>query len=456
MGHPVFVPPLVTGCFDANRAHQTRTIDSRVAGGKLFQMSMGLFFAALVGLLAGVLGAYAYFSGKIGKFTGEIESARRKAEEQEQARIQAESESREAREGRVQAEAERQAAERSLAEARKEKEELAVRLQSDFRAVAQQMVTEGTKRLAEDNQRQVGIELRPILDRMEAFRKRVDEVHTAETTLQGDLRRELQQIQAMSTKLGSETHALTSALKNDSGVRGRWGEMVLEKTLEISGLEKGREYRTQESADRKRMDAVIFLPENRAIVIDSKVPLVDYDAYCSATEPADQEKSLKAHGAAVKRFIDDLSGKAYPDLLEGRSLDFTVMFIPIEPAFAAALRANPDLLQYAFDQRIVLTTPSSLMSTLRTIANLWKIERQNKNVQEIARLGGKLHDDLANFCGDLTEVGKALGKAHEAHESAVKKLSEKKGNILGTAEKLRELGAKTEKKLPTMLGDGSE
>ncbi|NBR72644.1 MAG: DNA recombination protein RmuC, partial [Proteobacteria bacterium] len=369
---------------------------------------------------------------------GEIESARRKAEEQEQARIQAESESREAREGRVRAEAERQAAERSLAEARKEKEELAVRLQSDFRAVAQQMVAEGTKRLAEDNQRQVGIELRPILDRMEAFRKRVDEVHTAETTLQGDLRRELQQIQAMSTKLGSETHALTSALKNDSGVRGRWGEMVLEKTLEISGLEKGREYRTQESADRKRMDAVIFLPENRAIVIDSKVPLVDYDAYCSATEPADQEKSLKAHGAAVKRFIDDLSGKAYPDLLEGRSLDFTVMFIPIEPAFAAALRANPDLLQYAFDQRIVLTTPSSLMSTLRTIANLWKIERQNKNVQEIARLGGKLHDDLANFCGDLTEVGKALGKAHEAHESAVKKLSEKKGNILGTAEKLRE------------------
>ena len=419
-------------------------------------MSMGLFIAALVGLLAGAVGAYAYFSGKIGKFSGEIDAARRRAQEQELARIQAESESREAREGRVRAEAERQSAERSLIEARKEKEELAVRLQSDFKAVAQQMVTEGTKRLAEDNQKQVGIELRPILDRMEAFRKRVDEVHTAETTLQGDLRRELQQIQAMSTKLGSETHALTSALKNDSGVRGRWGEMVLEKTLEISGLEKGREYRTQESADRKRMDAVVFLPENRAIVIDSKVPLVDYDAYCSATEVVDQDKSLKTHGLAVKRFIDDLSGKAYPDLLEGRSLDFTVMFIPIEPAFGAALKANPDLLEYAFDQRIVLTTPSSLMSTLRTIANLWKIERQNKNVQEIARLGGKLHDDLANFCGDLTEVGKALGKAHEAHESAVKKLSEKKGNILGTAEKLRELGAKTEKRLPTMLGDGSD
>ena len=419
-------------------------------------MNWGIWIAGLLGFLAGGVGAYAYFSGRMGKFSGEIEAARRRAEEQEQARVQAEAQSRAAREAAVRAEAERESAERTLVEARKEREELAARLQSDFRAVTQQMVTEGTKRLAEDNQRQVGIELRPILDRMEAFRKRVDEVHTAETTLQGDLRRELQQIQAMSTKLGSETHALTSALKNDSGVRGRWGEMVLEKTLESSGLEKGREYRTQESADRKRMDAVIFLPEDRAIVIDSKVPLVDYDAYCSATEPVEQEKSLKAHGAAVKRFIDDLSSKAYPDLLEGRSLDFTVMFIPIEPAFGAALRANPDLLEYAFNQRIVLTTPSSLMSTLRTIANLWKIERQNKNVQEIARLGGKLHDDLANFCGDLTEVGKALGKAHEAHESAVKKLSEKKGNILGTAEKLRELGAKTEKRLPTMLGNGSE
>ncbi|NDE84616.1 MAG: DNA recombination protein RmuC [Verrucomicrobia bacterium] len=416
----------------------------------------GILLPGLIGLLVGVVGAYAYFSGRVGKFSGEIEAAKRRAEEQEQARERAEAQSREAREGAVRAEAERQAAERSLIEARKEKEELAVRLQTEFRAVAQQMVTEGTKRLAEDNRTQVGIELRPILDRMEAFRKRVDEVHTAETTLQGDLRRELQQIQAMSTKLGSETHALTSALKSDSGVRGRWGELVLEKTLEISGLEKGREYQTQESADRKRMDAVVFLPGDRAIVIDSKVPLIDYDAYCSAAEPAEQEKCLKAHGAAVKRFIDDLSGKSYPDLLQGKSLDFTVMFIPVEPAFGAALRADQNLLQYAFDQRIVLTTPSSLMATLRTISNLWKIERQNRNVQEIARLGGKLHDDLANFCGDLAEVGKALGKAHEAHESAVKKLSEKKGNILGTAEKLRELGAKTEKKLPTMLGDGSE
>ena len=408
---------------------------------------MAMILASVIGLLVGAGLAYAYFSGRLGRASGETEALRSRAGEAERLRQQAEAHGQAAREGLARAEAERQAAERALAEARQEKEQLAAKLQIEMRAMAQQMVAEGTRRLVEDNKLQVGNELRPLLTRIEDFRKRADEIHTAETGMQSDLRREIQQIQAMSTQLGTETHRLTHALKNDSGTRGRWGEMVLEKTLEISGLEKGREYKTQESADRKRMDAVIFLPEDRAVIVDSKVPLVDYDAFCGATDPAEQEKCLKAHGAAVRRFIDDLSGKAYPDLLSGRSPDFTVMFIPIEPAFGAALRADKDLLEYAFERRIVLSTPSTLMATLRTIANVWKIERQNKNVQEIARLGGKLHDDLVNFMEDLQTSGAALEKAKEAHDAAVKKLSEKKGNILGTADKLRELGAKTEKRL---------
>ena len=410
-------------------------------------MSLPFLIAGIVGLVIGAGLVYGFYSSRCAGLVAKAEALRDRLAESEQARVASEAQNREAREGLVRAETQRQATETNLRELREEKEKLAVRLQADLRAMTQEMVTEGTRRLALDNRTQVGSELRPILDRMEAFRKRVDEVHTAETSMQSDLRRELQQIQLLNTQLGTETHALTHALKNDSGVRGRWGEMILEKTLEISGLEKGREYRTQESADRKRMDAVVYLPEERAIIIDSKVPLVDYEAYCSATEKVEQEKYLKAHGLAVKRFVDDLSGKGYPELLAGKSLDFTVMFIPIEPAFAAALQSNPDLIEYAFEQRIVLSTPSSLMATLRTISNLWRIERQNRNVQEIARLGGKLHDDLANFCADLAEVGKALEKAQEAHGSAVKKLSEKKGNILGTADKLRELGAKTEKRL---------
>ena len=408
---------------------------------------MTIFLAAGLGLLIGAGLAYALLAGRLGRVSGEAEEIRLRVAEGERLRQQAEGQVQAAREGIVRAEAERQAAERSLQESRQEKEQLATRLQTELRAMAQQMVAEGTRQLAQDNRAQVGIELRPLLDRIEAFRKRTDEIHTAETGMQSDLRREIQQIQAMSTQLGTETHRLTHALKNDSGTRGRWGEMVLEKTLEISGLEKGREYRTQESADRKRMDAVVFLPEDRAVVVDSKVPLVDYDAYCAAAEQAEQEKCLKAHTNAVRRFIDDLSGKSYPDLLQGKSPDFTIMFIPIEPAFGAALRGDKDLLEYAFEKRIVLSTPSTLMATLRTIANVWKIERQNKNVQEIARLGGKLHDDLVNFVDDLKDAGAALEKAREAHESAVKKLSEKKGNILGTADKLRELGAKTEKRL---------
>lgn len=410
-------------------------------------MSLPFLIAGAVGLVIGAGLVYAFYATRCAGLAAQAAGLRDRLAEAEQSRVACEAQNREAREGLVRAETQRQATETNLRELREEKEKLAVRLQADLRAMTQEMVTEGTRRLALDNRTQVGSELRPILDRMEAFRKRVDEVHTAETSMQSDLRRELQQIQLLNTQLGTETHALTHALKNDSGVRGRWGEMILEKTLEISGLEKGREYRTQESADRKRMDAVVYLPEERAIIIDSKVPLVDYEAYCSATEKVEQEKYLKAHGLAVKRFVDDLSGKGYPELLVGKSLDFTVMFIPIEPAFAAALQSNPDLIEYAFEQRIVLSTPSSLMATLRTISNLWRIERQNRNVQEIARLGGKLHDDLANFCADLAEVGKALEKAQEAHGSAVKKLSEKKGNILGTADKLRDLGAKTEKRL---------
>jgi len=410
-------------------------------------MSLPFLIAGVVGLFAGAGLVYAFYASRCAGLAAQAVGLRDRLAESEQARVASEAQNREAREGLVRAETQRQATETNLRELREEKEKLAVRLQADLRAMTQEMVTEGTRRLALDNRTQVGSELRPILDRMEAFRKRVDEVHTAETSMQSELRNELKQIQLSSTKLETQTISLTHALKNDSGVRGRWGEMILEKTLEISGLEKGREYRTQESADRKRMDAVVYLPEERAIIIDSKVPLVDYEAYCSATEKGEQEKYLKAHGLAVKRFVDDLSGKGYPELLAGKSLDFTVMFIPIEPAFAAALQSNPDLIEYAFEQRIVLSTPSSLMATLRTISNLWRIERQNRNVQEIARLGGKLHDDLANFCADLAEVGKALEKAQEAHGSAVKKLSEKKGNILGTADKLRELGAKTEKRL---------
>lgn len=408
---------------------------------------MIVVFGVVGGVILGAGIAFAFFSGRLGRADGEVEVLRARVMEGEAQRQKTTEQTQGVREGLARAEAERLAAERSLIEAKQEKEQLAAKLQTEMRAMAQQLVSEGTRRLAEDNRTQVGIELRPLLARIEDFRKRADEIHTAETGMQGDLRREIQQIQAMSTQLGTETHRLTHALKNDSGTRGRWGEMVLEKTLEISGLEKGREYRTQESADRKRMDAVVFLPEDRAVVVDSKVPLVDYDAYCAAGEPGEQEKCLKAHAAAVRRFIDDLSGKSYPDLLQGKSPDFTIMFIPIEPAFGAALRGDKDLLEYAFEKRIVLSTPSTLMATLRTIANVWKIERQNKNVQEIARLGGKLHDDLANFVDDLKNAGAALEKAREAHDSAVKKLSEKKGNILGTADKLRELGAKTEKRL---------
>ena len=220
-------------------------------------MSLPFLIAGALGLVIGAGLVYAFYASRCAGLAAQAEGLRDRLAESEQARVASEAQNREAREGLVRAETQRQATETNLRELREEKEKLAVRLQADLRAMTQEMVTEGTRRLALDNRTQVGSELRPILDRMEAFRKRVDEVHTAETSMQSDLRRELQQIQLLNTQLGTETHALTHALKNDSGVRGRWGEMILEKTLEISGLAKGREYRTQESADRQRMDAVV-------------------------------------------------------------------------------------------------------------------------------------------------------------------------------------------------------
>lgn len=387
-----------------------------------------LVLTGLVGLLLGGMGAWLVAQGR----------------------------TREQAERAATAEAGKEAAESALVRERAEREGLGSQLKVEVEQVMGRVLEAKTTQMAEMNRTQVGTELRPILDRMDAFRRRVDEVHTADTAMQSGLRQELQNILQTSVKLGADTQALTSALKNDSGVRGRWGEVILERTLQMSGLEKGREYKLQETVDRKRMDAVVFLPEDHAIVVDSKVPLVDYEGYCRAVDPIERERCLKAHVGAVRRFIDDLSGKAYPDLLGEKSPDFTILFIPIEPAFAAAIQGDENLLEHAFSNRIVLSTPSMLMATLRTIGNVWRVERQNRNVQEIARLGGKLHDDLVNFCGDLMEVGKALGKAQEAHGAATKKLADKKGNIIGTADKLRELGAKTEKKILGMLGDGLE
>jgi DNA recombination protein RmuC len=233
--------------------------------------------------------------------------------------------------------------------------------------------------------------------------------------------------------------------------------LILERTLELSGLERGREFELQVSTEnRLRPDAVIHLPEGRFLVVDSKVSLVDYERSCNAAEESERQRALLAHAAAVRQHIKSLSDKGYPDLFEGKTPEVVMMFLPIEPAFGAALSADPDLFEFAFSHRVILVTPSTLLAALRTVTNVWKVEKQTRNVLEIARLGGVLHDKLSEFARGLLVVKQRLLQASEAHDDSIARLKDQRGNILGTAARLQELGAKAEKQMPAEMISNSE
>ncbi|MEI6323421.1 MAG: DNA recombination protein RmuC [bacterium] len=337
-------------------------------------------------------------------------------------------------------------------ESKKEQAQLVEVLTSQFRNLATEILDQKAKSFSESSNEKIGGLLSPLQQQIENFRKRVDEVHESQIKTNTGLFQELQRTALLNTRLSDEANNLTSALKGESQRRGAWGELILERTLELSGLERGREFELQVSTDdRLRPDAVIHLPEGRFIVVDSKVSLVDYERSCNAVEEADRQRALLDHAAAVRQHIKSLSEKGYPDLFDGRTPEVVMMFLPIEPAFGAALSADPKLFEFAFAHRVILVTPSTLLAALRTVTNVWKVEKQTKNVLEIARLGGVLHDKLSDFAKGLLGVRERLAQATVAHDEAVARLTSQKGNIIGTALRLRELGAKAEKQMPTEL-----
>ncbi|MBM3857662.1 MAG: DNA recombination protein RmuC, partial [Verrucomicrobia bacterium] len=266
------------------------------------------------------------------------------------------------------------------------------------------------------------------------------------------------QLSQLNNQLSTDAQNLASALQGKSQRRGAWGELILERTLELSGLERGREFETQvTTTDRLRPDAIIHLPEDRIIVIDSKVSLVDYERACNALKESERQQALTAHATAVRTHIKSLAEKGYPDLFPSKTPEMTMMFLPIEPAFGAALTADPQLFEFAFAHRIILVTPSTLLAALRTIHNFWKVEKQTKNVLEIARLGGVLHDRFVDFVNDLLNARTQIAKALTTQDDAIARLSTQRGNIISTASRLKELGAKTEKKMShEMLKNFSE
>ena len=305
------------------------------------------------------------------------------------------------------------------------------------------------------DQRKLAIDtlLNPLKQQLTDFRTRIDTVYSNESAERTTLKTQIEQLRLLNVRITDEAHSLTQALKGQSQVRGAWGELILERLLEGCGLRKGEDYVVQKSLvdqddKRSRPDIILRLPDQRHLVIDSKVSLVAYEQAANATDSVQQEASRKAHANAVKRHVQELAEKKYEDSGTLFSPEYVFMFIPIEPAFAMALETESALYDWAFDRKVILVTSSGLLAALRTVATIWKQDRQTKNVQEISRRGGLLYDKFVGLYSDLETVGVHLAKARESYDEVLGKLKTGRGNLLSQVEELKTLGAKAQKSLP--------
>ncbi len=328
-------------------------------------------------------------------------------------------------------------------------------LRAQFAELAGKIFDEREQRFAETSQQRLGQLLDPLKERIQSFEKRVEESYQQEARERFSLGKELERLQQLNQRLSTEATNLTQALKGQK-TQGNWGELILERVLEHAGLEKGREYQTQVSlkgpdGERFQPDVLIMLPGDKQVVVDSKVSLTAYQQYISADDPAVSQAALKQHVLSLRNHVKGLSGKDYNRLEGLHSLDFVLLFVPIEAAFSAALQAEPNLFQEAFDKQIVIVSPTTLLATLRVIDSLWKQERQSQNAREIAERAGWLYDKFVLFIQDLDEVGNRLQQLDKAYSSARNKLVDGRGNLVSRTEQLKLLGARASKSLPSEL-----
>ncbi|MDN4144832.1 DNA recombination protein RmuC [Pseudomonas solani] len=328
-------------------------------------------------------------------------------------------------------------------------------LRAQFAELAGKIFDEREQRFAETSQQRLGQMLDPLKERIQAFEKRVEESYQQEARERFSLGKELERLQQLNQRLGDEATNLTRALKGQK-TQGNWGELVLERVLEHAGLEKGREYQTQvslNSADGQRFqpDVLIQLPGDKQVVVDAKVSLTAYQALIAAEDEAVRAQALKQHVLSLRNHLKGLSVKDYQRLEGLHSLDFVLLFVPIEAAFAAALQADPGLFQEAYDQHIVIVSPTTLLATLRVIDSLWRQERQSQNAREIAERAGALYDKFVAFVQDLDEMGSRLQQLDKAYAAARNKLVDGRGNLVSRVENIKLLGARASKSLPTDL-----
>lgn len=337
-----------------------------------------------------------------------------------------------------------------------ELEALQKKFTTEFENIANKLLEEKSQKFTEQNRSNLDIILNPLKEKIREFEEKVDKAYKTENEERVTLKTEIKNLIELNKQISEEANNLAQALKGDNKMQGNWGEVILEKIMERSGLEKDREYRTQfstvnEEGKRIQPDVVVMLPDNKHIIIDAKVSLVAYEQWVNADDETNREKFKRAHIDSVRSHIKLLGEKNYTRAQDINAPDFVLLFIPIEASFSAAVQADQELFTFAWERKIVIVSPSTLLATLKTIASLWKQEYQNRNAMEIARQGGDLYDKFVGFVEDLIAVGNKMKDSQKAYEAAMNKLVEGKGNIVRRTEELKKLGAKASKSLPPTL-----
>lgn len=343
-----------------------------------------------------------------------------------------------------------------LSKQRTELEELQKRLQTEFENIANRILKERSNEFVQHNEKNIGEILNPLKERIALFEKKVEEAYDKELRDKVSLREEVKKLTELNSRISEEANNLTRALKGDVKKQGNWGEVILERVLERSGLTKGQEYEREEvveGADMsvQRPDVIIHLPDNKHIIIDSKVSLVAYERLVSCEAEEQRAQFLKEHIASLRNHVKLLSEKNYQNAHNINAPDFVLMFVPIESSFSLAVQGDSELFADAWEKKIVIVSPTTLLATLRTISSIWKQENQSRNAQEIARLSGSLYDKLVGFVTDLGKIKENIDRTGNAYDEAMKKLQTGNGNLFRTAERIKELGAKSNKQLPENL-----
>ena len=336
---------------------------------------------------------------------------------------------------------------------KKEMESLQQKFTTEFENIATKILKQNTEEFSVSNQKSITELLSPLKEKIQVFEKKVEDTYEKGLKDQTDLKAELKKLHDLNLKISDEANNLTKALKGDVKKQGNWGEVILERILERSGLTEGREYTKQESVlsengQRFQPDVVIHLPDQKHIVVDSKVSLVAYERLVNAADEKDRPAFVKEHLLSVRSHIKILSEKHYQHSPNFNSPDFVLLFVPIESSFSVAVQEDQDLFSYAWDNKVVIVSPSTLLATLRTIASIWQQENQTRNALEIARQSGALYDKFVSFISDMESIGKSLESTRKTYDQATNKLYSGSGNLVRRAENIRKLGAKTTKELP--------